>query len=152
MSSSTADNTFDHSGDYRVTSIMQYRADAFAARGKITLEGIWPDVVPNFNPSFPDTVNHERICKVYSQQCDGVCGNCIVEPSNGEQCDDGNSNNSDSCSNTCKKVSVCGNGILEPGEECDDGNLIDGDGCTSKCKKQVCGNGILEPGEECNDD
>jgi len=149
----TIDTTFDHSGTYSVTSIMEYRADSFAAPGLITLEGIAPDVVPLFNPSLPDLNDYERICKIYFEECKGVCGNGIVEPANGEQCDDGNNNNFDSCSNFCQKLSVCGNGILEPGEQCDDGNLINGDGCSSTCQIEspVCGNGILEPGEQCDD-
>src|SRR3989454_3076688 len=33
-----------------------------------------------------------------------------------------------------KKVSVCGNGFLDPGEQCDDGNTLDGDCCSSTCQ------------------
>jgi len=37
-------------------------------------------------------------------------------------------------------ISICGNGISEPGEQCDDGNLINGDGCSSVCAiEQVAG-------------
>jgi cysteine-rich repeat protein len=95
-----------------------------------------------------------------------VCGNGVVEE--GELCDDGNTNNNDSCHNDCMggcptKTPVCGNGVLEQGEECDDGNKTDGDGCSSTCKKPVpppppppppapvCGNGVVEQGEECDD-
>ncbi|MCC6290693.1 DUF4215 domain-containing protein [Candidatus Nomurabacteria bacterium] len=31
-----------------------------------------------------------------------ACGNGIVQPASGEQCDDGNTNNTDGCSNTCQ--------------------------------------------------
>jgi len=93
-------------------------------------------------------------------ECKGegpVCGNGIVEP--GEECDDGNTNNDDSCRNDCTKcpppAPVCGNGIVESGEECDDGNQVDNDGCSNSCKicppAPVCGNGIVESGEECDD-
>jgi cysteine-rich repeat protein len=30
-------------------------------------------------------------------------------------------------------ITVCGDGILDPGEECDDGNNVDGDGCAADC-------------------
>jgi Astacin (Peptidase family M12A) len=61
--------TLDHSGPYRTTSIMQYRADAFAKSGTVTLEGIPPEVVPVSNPAMPDIVDYQRICKIYNQQC-----------------------------------------------------------------------------------
>jgi cysteine-rich repeat protein len=133
----SVDNGFDHTGPYRTTSIMHYRRDAFAIPGTLTLEGLNGEVVPLFNPSNPDIEDYKRICKIYFEECKGVCGNGILEPANGEECDNGDSNGTGACSSTCKKVSVCGNGILEPGEECDDGNLINGDGCSSTCKKEV---------------
>src|SRR4051812_22364245 len=51
------------------------------------------------------------------------------------------------------QLSICGNGIVEPGEDCDDGNLIATDSCTDVCKFAVCGDGItdLADGEECDD-
>lgn len=39
-----------------------------------------------------------------------VCGNSVVE--SGEQCDDGNTNNNDGCSNSCR-LPICGNGVRE---------------------------------------
>jgi cysteine-rich repeat protein len=52
-------------------------------------------------------------------------------------------------------MSVCGNGVMEPGEECDDGNQFDGDGCSAFClveaPQPVCGNGVVEAGEGCDD-
>lgn len=59
------------------------------------------------------------------------CGNGLVEL--GELCDDGNSNEGDSCPNTCL---LCGNGLLEPllGEQCDHNNTVSGDGCSSTCQ------------------
>src|SRR5439155_21840626 len=38
-----------------------------------------------------------------------------------------------------KKVSVCGNGMVEPGEQCDDGNTVDGDCCSSTCQFEPAG-------------
>ncbi len=67
-------------------------------------------------------------------------------------------------------VSICGDGILEPGEQCDDGNVLSGDGCSSNCQIEnpnpcgvqpgqpglcaslsVCGNGIVTSNETCDD-
>ena len=78
------------------------------------------------------------------------CGNGIVDPN--EQCDDGNTNNGDACTNTCK-LAVCGDGIVRVGvEQCDDGNASDSDACTSQCKTAVCGDGFIRTGFEACDD
>ncbi len=81
-----------------------------------------------------------------------VCGNGVKEGT--ETCDDGNTNNNDSCSNTCK-LPICGNSIKEGGEECDDGNTQNGDSCSSSCRISgaisTCWNGIKEGNEECDD-
>ncbi len=54
-----------------------------------------------------------------------------------EECDDGNSDNSDDCKNDCT-LNVCGDGVLHVGvEECDDGNNRDGDGCSAACKIEM---------------
>jgi cysteine-rich repeat protein len=66
------------------------------------------------------------------------CGNGVVE--DGEECDDGNTNDADACRNRCKKA-VCGDGVVAAGlEECDDGNTVPDDGCTD-CKTDgaTCG-------------
>jgi cysteine-rich repeat protein len=79
-----------------------------------------------------------------------LCGNGVIDV--GEQCDDGNENDHDACTNKCLKAS-CGDGITETGvEECDDGNNNETDACTPHCKKARCGDGIVETGvEECDD-
>lgn len=81
------------------------------------------------------------------------CGNGVVEA--GEQCDDGNISNSDSCLNSCQEAR-CGDSFLwEEVEECDDGNTMSGDGCSASCRLEeqepVCGNGRVEAGEACDD-
>jgi cysteine-rich repeat protein len=63
-----------------------------------------------------------------------VCGDGIVDT--GEQCDDGNTNNSDDCRNDCT-VPVCGDGIVDTGEQCDDGNIVSGDDCEDDCTVTV---------------
>lgn len=102
---------------------------------------------------------------VRDQKCvSGVpetCGNKRVD--RGEDCDDGNLDESDACSMDCKKT-FCGDGrVQDPNgagfsEECDDGkengNDPDGDGkrCSSSCELEVkCGNNwIPENEKECN--
>lgn len=76
-----------------------------------------------------------------------VCGDGLVQ--DGEECDDGNTVDTDTC--TKCKLAVCGDGIVQTGEEeCDDGNQTDvGDGCPNSCfldrrvfltSKIYCGN------------
>ena len=80
-----------------------------------------------------------------------MCGDRKINHAAGEECDDGNSVDTDSCRNTTCKLARCGDGVTGPGEDCDDGNLNNKDGCSNLCKFPVCGNGILEMGETCDD-
>lgn len=106
-----------------------------------------------------DDFNNHGGCEPGGGDDEPVCGNGVVEE--GEECDDGNSNDNDACHSDCKLCpplpGACGNGVVDPGEECDDGNNVDGDSCSSLCKKPlpppgaVCGNGVKEAGEECDD-
>ncbi|MCA9565880.1 MAG: thrombospondin type 3 repeat-containing protein, partial [Myxococcales bacterium] len=65
-----------------------------------------------------------------------------------EECDDGNEEDGDGCSNgvvdvnwvcdssepsNCSVAQGCGDGNDDPGEDCDDGNLDPGDGCNANC-------------------
>jgi cysteine-rich repeat protein len=86
-----------------------------------------------------------------------------------EQCDDGNTQDGDGCSATCKveiaatdtpppvvaQTPVCGNGRTELGEVCDDGNTLSGDTCSHDCLRvelvTACGNGIIDASESCDD-
>jgi cysteine-rich repeat protein len=62
----------------------------------------------------------------------GMCGDGTVNGS--EQCDDGNTNNTDGCLNNCR-LSICGDGVVRSGvEQCDDGNTSSGDGCDALCR------------------
>ncbi|HEY3353794.1 MAG TPA: DUF4215 domain-containing protein [Polyangia bacterium] len=76
------------------------------------------------------------------------CGDGFVDE--GEECDDGNTIDTDTCLSTCK-LATCGDGFVGPGEECDDGNLDDHDHCTATCTIARCGDGVVGPGEECDD-
>ena len=77
-----------------------------------------------------------------------LCGDGAVQE--GEECDDGNLDDSDGCTTACLKQR-CGDGITQPGEECDDGNVTDSDACTNSCRLPRAGDGILQEGEECDD-
>lgn len=81
------------------------------------------------------TVNGSQVthleCGFFYAPVQAVCGNGKTEGT--EQCDDGNTNNSDACSNACKNA-VCGNGIREGAEQCDDGNQNNTDTCTTACQ------------------
>jgi cysteine-rich repeat protein len=80
---------------------------------------------------------------------DPVCGNEVVEE--GEECDDGNSDNNDSCTNSCRNAK-CGDAIKWTNmEECDDGNTNNNDSCTNDCKNASCGDGYVQSGEDCDD-
>ncbi len=68
-----------------------------------------------------------------------------------EPCDDGNSSNTDGCTNACQ-LPRCGDGFQQRGEECDDGNTDDTDFCDNTCKVAGGrGDGKRAPGsEECD--
>ena len=63
----------------------------------------------------------------------GVCGDGKVDA--GEECDDGNTNDNDGCSSSCR-YEYCGDGIVQQalGEQCDDGNYRNDDGCDMFCQ------------------
>jgi len=79
-----------------------------------------------------------------------TCGDGLVDTP--EECDDGNTSNSDGCSATCTTENgytcveapsvcsegaiydqTCGDGIVDAPEECDDGDTVNGDGCDISC-------------------
>ncbi len=112
---------------------------------------------------------------VVDDTCEDIfCGDGHKQ--DGEECDDGNDDESDNCDNFCRKIrcgnnrvegeeecdnpdhlgctedctlNLCGNGKEDPGETCDPPNDTN---CNANCLESVCGNGIVELGEECDDD
>ncbi len=81
----------------------------------------------------------------------GICGDGI--PDFDEECDDGNGNPQDECTNECTWA-VCGDAILWLGfEECDPGadNIGPNQACVPGCLINVCGDGFVGPGEACDD-
>jgi cysteine-rich repeat protein len=79
------------------------------------------------------------------------CPNGEVDAEEGEECDDGNRNNRDECSNDCVEAS-CHDGIRQEGEECDDDNNSDTDDCVAECEAATCGDGFVQAGVELCDD
>ncbi len=81
-----------------------------------------------------------------------TCGDAIADPDLGEECDDGNLDDTDDCLSNCKRAR-CGDKFVEAGvEECDDGNADDTDACPTSCLNATCGDGFLEKGvEKCDD-
>jgi cysteine-rich repeat protein len=61
------------------------------------------------------------------------CGDGM--PDEGEECDDGNQDPNDGCTNAC---TICGNEIVTAPESCDDGNLLLDDNCPEDCRIEQC--------------
>ena len=91
-----------------------------------------------------------------------LCGNAALDT--GEQCDDGNRDPSDGCSEICEVESgyeckvpgdrcalsvVCGDNKIGPNENCDDGNTMGGDGCSADCHAVETGFNCATPGAQC---
>ncbi len=102
----------------------------------------------------PGTEITQISCDFFYTKATSICGNGVREGT--EQCDDGNTNNNDLCSNTCRSA-TCGNGVREGTEQCDIGanNGKPGSSCTAQCLNagvpSVCGNGVREGNEQCDD-
>ena len=91
-------------------------------------------------------------------QCDGS-GSCAAIPvrcgdgilAGSETCDDGNTSNTDNCTNACQLPS-CGDGFVQPGrgETCDDGARVNGDGCSVACLfGRAPTGGVVAPQHQC---
>jgi len=93
-----------------------------------------------------------------SQECQFDTTNCIQPPQcgngtveQGEQCDDGNADNTDACLTTCVDAS-CGDGFTQTGvEQCDDGNADNTDACLTTCVDASCNDGFIQTGVEACD-
>lgn len=82
-----------------------------------------------------------------------VCGDGVVQPGLGEQCDPpSGAGGIAGCDAECK-LQTCGDGAAQEAEQCDDGNAIPGDGCSDVCMLEYCGDGIAQTslGEACDD-
>ena len=74
------------------------------------------------------------------------CGDNVTD--RGEECDDGNLDNGDSCDSNCTWPR-CGNGVAGSGEECDDANTFNTDTCQPDCTKNTCSRGVDPAGNAC---
>ena len=83
--------------------------------------------------------------------CDGDTPNGVKSAS--EECDDGNTTNTDACTNACKDA-VCGDGIVRSGSENCDQGALNGTGpgkCDATCQRaQTCGDGFKDGTEACD--
>ena len=82
------------------------------------------------------------------------CSNGVFELNAGEQCDDGNANANDDCTNVCV-AAVCGDSTVwnqgAGSEACDEGGETAT--CNADCSVPFCSNGVVElnAGEQCDD-
>ncbi|KAJ4356952.1 hypothetical protein N0V95_002895 [Ascochyta clinopodiicola] len=92
----------DWSGPYDSLSLMHYSPTEFSSGNGpaiVAKEGV---PTPRRH-TFPTVRDAERVCKLYKDQCKGVCGDGKVDAENEEECDDGNNKSGDGCSSDCKK-------------------------------------------------
>jgi cysteine-rich repeat protein len=81
-----------------------------------------------------------------------LCGDSFVNDVAGEQCDDGNTDDGDTCRGDCLSDYTCPNGVLDvdQGEMCDEGG--NAAGCDADCTPVECGDMFVNPaaGEDCD--
>ena len=86
-----------------------------------------------------------------STSSSSTCGDGVLQAP--EECEDGNLDNTDSCTDTCQ-LAACGDSHVQGSEECDPGLGSGGSGaCTDDCRQATCGDSKLwvDGGEECDD-
>lgn len=109
------------------------------------------------------------------------CGDGFADGFVGEECDDGNYESGDGCSDTCEiedgaicifgedgisicQIPVCGDGTIQFGESCDAAVALDGcsgscqpndgwvcEGSPSSCERLTCGDSTVSRSEGCDD-
>lgn len=94
-----------------------------------------------------------------ARRSEQACGNGVIEPDRGEQCDpgdmddDGRPLGTEACDADCTRP-ACGDGVVNPqtGEQCDPGDggsgtdiPVDTAACDSDCTIPVCGDGHPNP-------
>ena len=116
---------------------------------EVTLSRILPSTIVD---SWEE-VKEITLCDPFTGPPPANCGNGDdTDP--GEECDDSNDNNRDSCTTSCLDAE-CGDGYTwdtDGGtEECDDGDTVNENDCSNSCEIQICGDGIQRGIEECDD-
>jgi cysteine-rich repeat protein len=116
----------------------------------------WDFMDPQCNPDIIHRIGGGSIKQYHiitDIVCSSFCGDGIHATAT-EECDDGNTDNTDDCTNECK-IAVCGDGYDKQGliEQCDDGNTNNFDECTTDCKPAFCGDGYVQENnnELCDD-
>ncbi len=130
----------------------EYTFTAFYQPGENDVDRISRQVLIESNartPSFFVSFVGEPCIRMTPSDVCGLCGD--GEVSSSEECDDGNLDPTDDCTNTCTRP-TCGDNIVQGDEECDDGNTNDADPCTNACTNAVCGDGVVFDGVEACDD
>jgi cysteine-rich repeat protein len=120
------------------TSVINVAVQLFdlgtAMESQNCVEGAGTDA--NGNALVPPMVS-PKVCVplTASQPTQAICGDAVLAAP--EQCDDGNSANTDACLNSCT-TATCGDGVVRTGvEQCDDGNSNPNDGCSNTCTLPV---------------
>lgn len=117
-----------------------------------------------FCDGFIRRVCGDDLVSTTDQECAGTCtaGRCVGalcgdgREQEGEECDDGNDDDTDACVEGCA-TATCGDGFLREGvEECDLGSGANGNSstgsCLLMCEKATCGDGYVnKAAEECDD-
>lgn len=145
------------------TYLCTYPCITLALYGVLGLVGC-DDDPPPMDPIIDMEIDMESVDLEIDFEPEPFCGDGHVDE--GEECDDGDQDETDGCSSSCTQ-SRCGDGIIRVDlywgvdgyEECDDGNTDETDGCLSTCQFAQCGDGIVREGtdengnvyEECDD-
>lgn|GEM_PF-1149117 len=150
-----------------IACIVEYCGDTFTQNGlgETCDDGMHCSLWRNPCSSDDDCAFDEETCEPVggdgcSAECiSEFCGDGLTQGNLGEQCDDGNDDDTDGCLSTCLRPPPpppgppvsCGNGNIERDEECDDGNTLNSDGCDENCLEENPSNCRIEGDEECDD-
>ncbi len=103
----------------------------------------------------PEAETTENVCEI-SFSIDPVCGDGVKD--SGEECDDGNAVDNDSCSNSCKTPLKACNQACTSDSQCQSAykcisGMCRNNSCSSEtdCVCPNCGDGTKNTGEECDD-
>lgn len=128
------------------SSAGQSSAESGSGKGISVSSGSAAPVASMSSSSFSSTSSFFSISSTRAV----VCGDGIRQAK--EECDDGNRNNADGCSNACR-LARCGDGIVQKREECDKGkenSNTQPDACRVSCRKPICGDKVVDRGEMCD--
>ncbi|KAH8695837.1 hypothetical protein GQ44DRAFT_779706 [Phaeosphaeriaceae sp. PMI808] len=88
-------------GSYDMSSLMHYPLQAWVGGEPYQLV-LQPGLTFPGASVLPSKLDLMRVCEIYWEDCHNICGDGIISPGFGEQCDDGNNNDGDGCSSSCK--------------------------------------------------